>query len=329
MHGRRTLRRARCALVLGGWLACSAACASSDELGALVPPTADEDPALPRVQVTIGGHARWLHLETLGEGGRPVVLILPGGPGSDYRLLRDALAPLADEHLLVFWDQHGGGLSERVSRPSQLTPDSFDEEIAAVHVLVAPGEKVTLIGHSYGAEIALRYTALHPEAVERLVLIEPGPVNDFARDHRPTSFVGLDVFESLFWDNEVMTAQDHARADYRLLGVLRRGSRSFYCASQEPVEVPSWRFGAYAFEVVQREEGSTDYARGIEAFAPRVLLIAGTCGDLQTSFQQAYNLPALPRADLVRIEGAGHFTLFLDYAPQTLAAIRAYLAEAP
>jgi hypothetical protein len=55
--------------------------------------------------------------------------------------------------------------------------------------------------------------------VERRVLIEPGPVNDSARDHRPTRFVGLDVFESLFWDNEIMTAQDHARADYRLLGV--------------------------------------------------------------------------------------------------------------
>jgi pimeloyl-ACP methyl ester carboxylesterase len=141
--------------------------------------------------------------------------------------------------------------------------------------------------------------------------------------------VGLDGFESFFWDNEVMTAQDHARADYRLLGALRQGSRNFYCASEEPAELPTWRFGAYAFEMVQREEGSVDYAGGIEAFTPRVLLIAGTCGDLQSSFQESYNLPALPTAELVRIDGAGHFTLFLQYAEQTLAAIRSYLAGEP
>jgi hypothetical protein len=127
----------------------------------------------------------------------------------------------------------------------------------------------------------------------------------------------------------VMTAQDHARADYRLLGALRNGSQNFYCSSQEPAEVPIWRFGAYAFEMVRREEQGIDYARGIEAFVPRVLLIAGTCGDLQASFQEAYNLPAIPSGELVSIEGAGHFTLFLEHAAETLAAVRAYLGETP
>ena len=57
----------------------------------------------------------------------------------------------------------------------------------------------------------------------------------------------------------------------------------------------------------------------------RTLVVAGTCGDLGAPFQRTYNLPSLPGAELAAIDGAGHITLFLEHADETVATIRAFL----
>jgi proline iminopeptidase len=305
-------------------------CSSTSEPGALVPPTADQDPALPRVRLAFHGRAYWLHLETHGDPANPTLLVLHGGPGADFRLLRP-LRALSDRYFVVMWDQHGAGLSERTSHSRDLVLDSFDEEIAAVQATFAPARKVTLIGHSFGGAIATRYAARHPGAVERLILIEAGPLTQYARDHRPGGWAGfsLTVLESVFWDNEVMTAQDHEQADYRLLGTLRAATAGYYCRGQEPEEYPIWRFGAYEFGVVVEEEHGFDYAEGIDAYAGKVLVLAGTCGEIGADFQRAFNVPALPNPDFETIDGAGHLTLLLGYAGPTVDAIRSYLDRNP
>lgn len=304
------------------------ACSSTSELGALVPPTADRDPALPRVAVAVGGHERWLHLDTAGDPNHPALFFLPGGPGGDFRIFAP-LRALSDDYFLVLWDQHGGGLSERVSSSDELDLDGFDEEIAAVQELFAPAQRVGIIGHSFGADLALRYAARHPAAVRQLVLVEPGGFTSEAREHRPGGFVSLGVFESFFWDNEVLTSQNHEQADYRLLGALRQGTQGYYCSGQAAQEFPIWRFGAYAFEMLPRAQGDLDYSRGFDASAAPVLLLAGSCGELGASYQRDFNLPVLPGADFVSIEGAGHISLFLGFAPQTVAAIRGFLDAHP
>jgi pimeloyl-ACP methyl ester carboxylesterase len=305
-------------------------CSSTSEPGALVPPTADQDPALPRVRVAIGGREYWLHLETHGDPANPVLLVLPGGPGADFRLLRP-LRALADRYFLVMWDQHGAGLSERASHAGDLSLDTFDEEIAAIQTMFAPGRKVTLIGHSFGGAIATRFAARHPDDVQRLILIEPGPLTQYARDHRPGGWVGfsVEILETFFWDNEVITAQNHEQADFRILGILRPATEGYYCGGQEPEEYPIWRFGAYEFGVVVGEEHGLDYAAGIGAYTSRILVVAGTCGELGADFQREFNLPALPSPDFESIEGAGHLTLFLEHAAQTVEAIRSYLERKP
>ena len=58
----------------------------------IVPETVDQDPSLP--SITIDGYT--YHAEPFGDPSSPVVIILHGGPGGDYRGLLD-LAALADE----------------------------------------------------------------------------------------------------------------------------------------------------------------------------------------------------------------------------------------
>jgi proline iminopeptidase len=316
-----------CALLLLS--ACGAA--STEAPGALVPPTADEDPALPQVSLVVGGHSRAVHVRTFGDPASPVLLVLHGGPGADFRLMLP-LAALADRHHVVMWDQRGAGLSERVPE-EELTLDAFDEEIAAIHARFAPGRRISLVGHSFGGDLALRYAARHPDRVDQLALVEPGPFDRRARAHYDGgqgsgSVLDGDLHEIL-WMNEVLSPSDHAAMDYRLLAGLRASTSDFYCAGQAPREYVLWRWGAYALHVlnarVRDADDGLDWSDGIAAFPSEVLVIAGSCGDAGAEFQRRYNLPLLPSRRLVEISGAGHLTLFTDHAPALLDALRAFL----
>lgn len=300
---------------------------STEAPGALVPPTADQDAALPQLRVQVAGSSRALHLRLIGRAENPVLLAIPGGPGGDFRLLLP-LAALADRYHLVLWDPRGAGLSERVPAP-ELTLESLPEEVAAVHTAVAPGRRATLLGHSEGALVMLRYAIAHPEAVEQLVMIEPGPISPAARSHYGGGWIGFSDAEDFFWQNEILTSTDHAAADYKAIALLPAAARTFNCTGEaEPY--PTWRFGAFRHHVLthtaQAPRGAFDWADGFARFGGEVLLLAGACGAAGEAFQRAHNLPSLPGARLQAVTDAGHMSLFTDFAPQTLATLRDFLA---
>lgn len=95
---------------------------------------------------------------------------------------------------------------------------------------------------------------------------------------------------------------------------------------------PTWRFGAlhhHAFTHSRNTpSASFDFAAGIGAFRGGILVVAGTCGAVNADFQRRYNLASLPGAQVVTVAGAGHLTLFLEYAGQTVDAIQGFLAAA-
>ncbi|MDL1892501.1 alpha/beta hydrolase, partial [Sphingobacteriales bacterium CHB3] len=49
----------------------------------MVPLTVDQDPSLPSISV----NGTQLHAETYGNPNDPMIVVLHGGPGSDYRSL--------------------------------------------------------------------------------------------------------------------------------------------------------------------------------------------------------------------------------------------------
>jgi pimeloyl-ACP methyl ester carboxylesterase len=108
-----------------------------------------------------------IHVNRWGTGS-PVLLVhggSQGGPagGEDQW---SAQRPLADEGWeLVLPDRPGHGRS-----PSR-GPEDF--ELDAVWAAELLGDGAHLVGHSYGAVIALYATCLRPEAVRSLTLIEP------------------------------------------------------------------------------------------------------------------------------------------------------------
>ena len=292
--------------------------------GALVPPAADEDPMLPQLRVQVAGHERILHLQTFGDPENPPIFVLHGGPGGDFRLLLP-LKALADQFHVILWDSRGAGLSERVTK-EELSIDSFDEEVARVKMALVPDRPVICIGHSFGANVLLRYAAHHPEDVAQLILLDPGQIDHSVKiDYKGGAVSFLDG-QDFFWQNEILTSKDHASADYKAIEILPKSSRNWTCDKHIIENYPFWRFGAYHYYIVQLNTfqlpDDFNWASGIENFKGNISIIAGTCGALSESFQRKYNLETLTQADLQAIPDAGHISLFTDYADQTIAAIR-------
>lgn len=321
-------RVTRCVIIAWIALLC-AGCLDSTAPGAWVPPTADEDPALPQQQIVLSGRPVAIHVRTFGTPDAAPIFVLHGGPGADFRLLLP-LAALSDRYFVVMYDQHGGGLSERVE-DALLNFDRLDEALDQLVARLAGERAVALIGHSFGGQLATRYAARHPSRVRALVLVEPGGLTPAAAEAEPSVWWGIPAAElqSVLWSTQLLSSRDHVQADYRLAGAARQSADDYACPGATAPAYPFWRFGAYAMDALWSMREGVDWTAGLAIAEGSTLLVAGTCGELGASFQQPHNLPALPGASLSVIEGAGHATLFMSHAEPTLAAIRAFLERAP
>ncbi len=113
-----------------------------------------------------------LQVHRLGRG-PDTVLVLPGGPAFGSRYLQEALAPLADRHTLLFLDPRGRGESPAVPADSlSMAADLRDLDAVREQLQL---QRATLIGHHWGAAVAMLYAAAHPGDVGRLALIGPMP----------------------------------------------------------------------------------------------------------------------------------------------------------
>jgi len=120
-----------------------------------------------------------LYSRAIGHG-QPVI-VLHGGPDFDHSYFLPDLDQLKDGFRLIYYDQRGRGRSADQVRPQdvRLTSDIDDLDKVRQHFrLDAP----VLLGHSWGAVLALEYALRHPARVSHLILMNPAPASasDFA-----------------------------------------------------------------------------------------------------------------------------------------------------
>lgn len=100
------------------------------------------------------------------EGAGPPLVSCHGGPGL-WDMAEDIARMVADLATVHRWDQRGGGRSER---RGPYTVRRFLLDLDVVRARTG-AERVALLGHSWGAQLALRYALDHPERVTRLVYV--------------------------------------------------------------------------------------------------------------------------------------------------------------
>ena len=298
-----------------------------------VPPTVEHDATLPRIELK--GYA--FHAEHFGEAGQPVLIVLHGGPGADYRYLL-GLKALADDHQVVFYDQRGTGLSPRVP-VAEITVQSFIDDLDAFVDSFGRGRPVHLLGHSWGAMLASAYAGAHPDKVGRLILAEPAfldasTIGVFGSGGWPDLRVIWGFARAWIGKWFVRTDGDtYARDDWFMLQVLplTQGAGEM-CDGRMPA-LQAWRFGSPNFRATVGRmmddpafARQLDFRKGVDRFQGPALFLAGACNRVVGEAHQRKLMGHFVDARLLVIPEAGHF-MFNDQPERSIAAVRAFLAD--
>jgi proline iminopeptidase len=116
-----------------------------------------------------------LYFRSAGTG--DPVLILSGGPGDDCDYMLPVAAAVAKHHKAILLEQRGTGRS---------LPTRVDASTMSVALSLADYEELraylkadhwTVVGHSAGGLLAMRYAIAKPEHVSQLVLLDSAPVS--------------------------------------------------------------------------------------------------------------------------------------------------------
>lgn len=129
-----------------------------------------------------GANGMRLYYRKVGDRDSMAVL-LHGGPGSNINAVWPDLRPLSQWRTIVMYDQRGGGRSQLVREPAELTANHHVRDLEALRVNLGLS-RFALIGESWGAGLAVLYAASYPQHVERLLLIGPMPPTRAILDRR-------------------------------------------------------------------------------------------------------------------------------------------------
>jgi proline iminopeptidase len=303
-------------------------CLCASDPGNLVPRTVVEDPSLPAIDIP----GTRLHSEAFGPPDGPVILVLHGGPGGDYRDMLP-LRALADEgYRVAFWDQRGAGLSQRHDA-NTITLDIYIEDLRQVIEYYAPGRPLVFIGESWGAMYATAFIDNYGDYAGRIrgaILTEPGAFNDrqlagfMQRLQSSMSFVGEQLNDA-FWAEQFLSPADHARADYQGSLLAMRGAPSEH---RDPNNLsPLWRYGAVvSARLLAIGRAGFDWTSHLDAFQHEVLFLRGDLNTAATLEQQQEVAGSYPHARIETITNVGHHMIW-ERTDDYLTHARAYLRE--
>ncbi|MER5470596.1 alpha/beta hydrolase [Streptomyces sp. NPDC002935] len=257
-----------------------------------------------------------LTFDTFGDGS-PVVC-LPGGPMQDCVYLGD-LGGLSAHRRLIMLDPRGSGGSATPEDPASYRCDRLVDDVEALREHLGL-DRMDLLAHSAGTNLAMLYAQRHPDRVARLALITPSVhavgIEITPEVRRATALLRQDEP----WFPEASAALEAIVAGEGDADAFRAIAPFWYGRWDEAA-----RAHRDAEDAHKNHEGAARYADG--AFAPdvtraalarlasSVLVLAGEV-DLNSPPPAMAEVAALfPHAELVVQSGAGHFPWLDDPDP--------------
>ncbi|QOV41451.1 alpha/beta hydrolase [Streptomyces ferrugineus] len=237
--------------------------------------------------------------------GEPLVLC-HGGPGL-WDMFEDVAALLDDLATVIRWDQRGCGRSERCAGP--WTTERFVADLDAVRRHFGPA-RMALLGHSWGAQLALAYALAHPERVSTLVYVAGtgiDPVTDWhpAYEERLLARLGEDPERLARWQE--LPKDDPERAVLQWSAEFEDRARAPEHAARmaDPWFGINTECNTALNAEVRHGWGTPELYAACRALDLPVLIVDGA-GDIRPRSAVDSLERTLPRADRVTLPDAGH-----------------------
>jgi len=258
--------------------------------------------------------------------------LLHGGPGLTAANVLPDFAPLADQFTVVSYDQRGAGRSTLVEDSTRVTIGAHVADLEALRSQLHL-ERMTLVGHSWGGGLAVRYALAHPNRVQRLVLIDPLPprrgtlVTEFSRNvsawmdsatrakvaaanqlwtSGPDAIAGCREYWSIFQNGYFANPRQHKPMKGEWCVGSAAGVRAF-------TRVNRWTFASI---------GRWDWSAEVKALLTPTLIIHGAQDPLPLAGSREW-LAALPQSRLLIVKDAGHYP-FVEQSELVISAIGAF-----
>jgi pimeloyl-ACP methyl ester carboxylesterase len=261
------------------------------------------------------------------------VLVLHGGPGLDHTMFGDYLDPLADRYRLVLIDGRAQGRSDRDSDPHSWTLEQHASDVSAVAAALGM-ERYAVLGHSFGAFVALQHAADAPGAAVATVVSSGVPDDRFLDEVEK----GLAVFEP-----EDLRAQVTASWE-REASVQTEGECRQLLADQMPwhfADPRDPRIGEYAaktehmryapavLRATSLEGGglSIDVEQQLPHVPQPLLACTGRFDRTCVPAASARIAALAPRGELHVFEQSGHMT-FVEQPEEYVAVVGSFLDRA-
>lgn len=281
-----------------------------NESGNLVPKTVDEDTSLPSIDV----NGIKLHAEAFGNPNGPMIVVLHGGPGQDYRSLLNIKEFANQGYRVVFYDQRGAGLSQRVPYASYNGEEMYDDLKGVIaYYKTSPTQKVFLLGHSWGAMLAAAYINRYPTAIAGAVIAEPGgliwkDVEDYVGRANSFKYLGEGLNDAVYMEQFITGRQnDHATLDYKHL---------LWAAANQPEDsptgiegnLPRWRVGAVTFHayIAMGKEKHLDWVSNLNKYTTKIMFVYSENNKAYGRSHALKVSSAFPNVELFETLDAGH-----------------------
>jgi proline iminopeptidase len=271
-----------------------------------------------------------LHVTERGAGAL-ALFVLHGGPGLDHTMFGSYLDALGDVCRLLLVDERATGRSD----PSPPETWTLAQHAADVEALAAAMvlERYAVLGHSYGALIALQHAVDFSGRPAATVVSSGFPDARFL-EHVERE---LDTFEPIELREQVKDSwarEAHARTQEDMASIMADQTPFHFADPRDPrigellAEMGDAIYGPDVLRAAATEEyGGIEVEDRLGEITHPVLVLAGR-HDRTCSVAAAQAIAdGVPDSELVIFEHSGHMT-FVEENDAYLAAVRSFLLSA-
>jgi proline-specific peptidase len=258
------------------------------------------------------------------------IIVLHGGPGLDHHEFADYLDPLCDDYRLLLVDQRGQGRSGP-STPDTWTLSQMAQDVGSLGRAIGL-DRYAVLGHSYGAFVALQYAVDVPDRRGETIVSGGLPSSRFLDNVQ----ANLANFEPVELREQVASswARETEVSSTEELRKLTEEQMPFHFRDPRDPRIEDYNqrtaTTVFAPDVLKhfaaQGYGGIDVEDRLGSIRHAVLVLGGR-HDRTCSVEASETMAAaIPGARLVIFEESGHMT-FVEENGRYLDAVRTFLEE--